>query len=192
MVIAARRPGLSAHQIKTHDGIGRKGSPEGAQISDDLRLGTDHFIRLRRRAAGLTLASMASFGMVAAYQFGLIRKVPEPGLPGLDADRVDASSEAYAMGKTPDAALGLLSAAVTLALIGRGGRNRAAIAPWVALATAAKVAVDAAGGLVLTAEQGTKHRKFCSWCLAATATALASVPVVLPEARAAWKQLRSK
>lgn len=58
------------------------------------------------------------------------------------------------------------------------------------LAMAAKVAFDALGGLVLTAEQATKHRKFCGWCLAATAAYLAMVPQVVPEARVALRELR--
>ncbi len=48
--------------------------------------------------------------MVGLYQFGLIRSVPEPPLPGVDADWVDASGEVYAVLHTPDAALGITSA----------------------------------------------------------------------------------
>ncbi len=56
--------------------------------------------------------------MVALYQFGILRRLPEPPLPGVDAERVDASGEAYALLRTPDAALGLTSAGITLALTG--------------------------------------------------------------------------
>lgn len=51
--------------------------------------------------------------------------------------------------------------------------------------------LDAAGGAFLTVEQATKHRRFCSWCLMATVANLLAVPQVLPEARMAWRRLRS-
>ena len=54
----------------------------------------------------------------------------------------------------------------------------------------AKVALDAVAGLFLTAEQATKHRRFCGWCLLASGASLAMVPQVVPEARAAWRELR--
>jgi len=180
-------PGLSAHDIESHPGIGRQGSAAAAQVSDDLRLSTDSLVRSRRRAALLTLVNAASLGVVALYQFGIIRKVPEPPVPFLDADRVDASAEAYTVGQTPDAAIGILSAGLTLVLLGRGTRQRS---PWLALATAAKLLVDAGGALMLTAEQGTRHRRFCSWCLVAAGASVAAVPALLPEALEAVRTLR--
>ncbi len=132
---------------------------------------------------------MGALGVVAAYQNGLVRHVPEPPLPGLDADRVDASGEAYQFLKTPDAAVGLASQALTLVLAGMGTRRRVADQPWIPLVMAAKVALDAGGATFLTLEQITKHRRFCSWCLLAAAANIAAVPQVLPEARAAWRSL---
>lgn len=103
---------------------------------------------------------MGSMGLVAAYQFGLLRHLPEPPLPGLDSDRVDATGEAYQLLKTPDAALGLASYAATLALAGMGSRDRAQDRPWLPLALAAKTVLDAASGAYLALEQGTKHKRF--------------------------------
>lgn len=178
--------GLSAHSIDAKGGIGRSPSAEAAAVSDDLRLSDHPSIRNRRKAALLSLVNAASLGVVALYQFGLIRRVPEPSLPFLGADRVDASSEAYALGRTPDAAVGILSAGITLVLLGRGTRERS---PWIALATAGKVLLDAAGALLLTAEQASRHRKFCSWCLTAAAASVAAVPAVIPEGRRALSEL---
>ncbi|HSH23081.1 MAG TPA: hypothetical protein VK975_03370 [Acidimicrobiales bacterium] len=56
---------------------------------------------------------------------------------------------------------------------------------------AAKVGFDALGGLFLTAEQATKHRRFCGWCLVATGAYLTMVPQVVPEVRVALANLRS-
>lgn len=171
-------------------GIGRRTSLEAEAVSDALRRGSDRFLDRRRRTAALSLASISSLGVVAAYQNGLLRHLPEPPLRGLAADRVDASGEAYQYLKVPDSALGLASSAVTLALAGMGAADRADRQPWIPLALAAKVGLDAAFGLLLTVEQGTKHRRFCSWCLVAAVASVATIPQVVPEARAAWRTVR--
>ena len=173
-------------------GVGRAGSPAAEQVSDDLRRGRGDHLAQRRAIAGLDLLATLALGVVGLYQFGLLRSVPEPSLPGLGADAVDASGEAYEMLKTPDSTLGIVSAAVTLVLAGMGNRDRAHETPLVPLALAAKTALDAAGGAYLFAEQVTKHKKVCSWCTVAALAQLATVPLALPEARTAWRRLRSR
>jgi len=172
--------------------IGRKSSPAAERVSRQLRSGESEALTQRRRIVALSLAASASMGLITLYQMGIIDHLPEPPLGRLDADGVDASGEAYALFKTPDAALGLASYAVTLALAAAGGADRAETQPLLPLALAAKVAFDALWAAVLTAEQGSKHRKFCSWCLLAAATTFAMVPAVVPETRRAWTALRSR
>lgn len=173
-------------------GIGRRASEAAEAVSDALRRGDSLFLRRRRRVGALSLAAMGSLGVVAAYQMGLLRRVPEPPLRFLDADGVDASGGAYQYLKTPDATLGLASAAMTLVLAGMGSDRRAHQQPLIPLALAAKAVADAAFGVFLTLEQGTKHRRFCSWCVLAAITNVATVPQVLPEAAAAWRALRNR
>jgi uncharacterized membrane protein len=158
-------------------------------VSDDLRRQQGDILDRRRRTAALSLVAAGAMGVVAAYQNGLLRRLPEPPLRIFDAEAVDASGEAYGFLRTPDAALGLVSYGVTLVLAGMGARDRHEEAPLVPLVLAAKVAVDAVGGLYLTAEQATKHRRFCSWCLAASVVSAAMVPQVVPEARLALRRL---
>lgn len=167
-------------------GLGRRSSRQAERVSDDLRRRTGSYLRERRRVAGLSLLASGAMGAVAAYQTGLVRRLPEPPVALFDAERVDASGEAYELLKTPDAALGLVSYAVTLALAASGDARRSSERPWLPVALAAKVAADAVGGgIYLTAEQASKHRRFCSWCLLATTATIAMVPQVVPEARAA-------
>lgn len=87
----------------------RESSPEAESLSAYLRHGTDGSIDARRRITALYLGGSAALGVVAAYQMGLLHRVPEPRLPFLDADRVDASGEAYGTLRIPDAVLGLVS-----------------------------------------------------------------------------------
>jgi len=129
---------------------------------------------------------------IALYQMGVIRHLPEPPLPRLNADAVDASAEAYGILQTPDAVLGLGSYALTAVLTAAGGEDRARTRPWIPLALAAKVVLDAASGGKLTVDQWTRHRAFCSWCLLAAGASFATVPLVIPEARAAMTSLGSR
>ncbi|GIH19553.1 hypothetical protein Raf01_77250 [Rugosimonospora africana] len=183
--------GLRAAAIRPGpDGVGRGSSRSAERVSDDLRLDLSSVMRRRRWVAGLTLLASAAYGVVAAYQYGLLRHLPEPPWRGLDADRVDASGEAYAVAHTPDTALALANAAITLALVGMGPADRAARQPWLPLLTAGKAAGDAAAGAWLFAEQVTKHRRLCGWCTLAAATAVAAVPLTVPEAYQAWRAVR--
>lgn len=140
----------------------------------------------------LTTTAIGAVGVVALYQFGAVSHVPEVPLPPFDADRVDARGEAYELGKTPDAALGIVSAGLTLALVGMGDGDRWNRRPWIPLLQAGKVLADAGGATLLFAEQVTKHRRLCSWCTLAAALNLAAVPLTWPEARAAWRSVRSR
>lgn len=64
-------------------------------LSDALRTTSDATTRRRRGVIGLSLAAAGSMGLIALYQSGVIRHIPEPPLPALDADKVDASAEAF-------------------------------------------------------------------------------------------------
>jgi uncharacterized membrane protein len=128
-------------------------------------------------------------GVVALYQYGLVKHVPDPPAGIFDSDRVDAAGEAYQHGRTPDTALALASYGVTLALIGMGSADRAREHPWIPLAQAAKVAFDAASAAFLTVEQVSKHHALCFWCLIGAGATVAALPPSVPEARAALRRL---
>ncbi len=157
------------------------------QLSRELRLGGGPLLARRRAIVGLSLVSSASMGMISLYQTGIIKHLPEP--PGFNADKVDAAAEAYQYGLAPDGALGLVSYAITLTLAAMGGQNRAQDQPLIPLALALKLLVDAVAAGKLTWDQWAKHKAFCSYCLTAAAATFAAVPLILPEARAAYRQL---
>ena len=131
-------------------------------------------------------------GVIALYQLGLIQHLPDPSLPGVDSEAVVDSDEAYAQLESPDAVLGFCSYAGTLGLAVAGGADRATSRPWLPLALGAKVAFDAfqAGRLALS--QWPRHRALCSWCLLAATASFAALPLAVPEAIDAWRQLTRK
>ena len=63
-----------------------------AALSRELRKAEDPFLARRRDVVALSFVSAAAMLMVGLYQIGLLRHLPEPPLPGLDPDRVDASA----------------------------------------------------------------------------------------------------
>jgi uncharacterized membrane protein len=159
------------------------------ELSEQLRHGDGDDLRRRRGIVGLSLVAVGAMGMISLYQMGIIKHLPEPPLPRLDADTVDASPEAYSRLATPDGFLGLGSYAMTMGLAAMAGQDRARTRPWIPLALAAKVAFDTSQAVRLTIDQATKEKAFCSWCLLSAACTFATVPLVIPETRAAIRQL---
>lgn len=158
-------------------------------LSQALRETTGATMRRRRGVIGLSLAASGSMALIALYQSGVIRHIPEPPLPALDAEKVDASAEAFERLEVGDAFLGFVSYGVTMALAAMGPPDRAERRPWIPLALAGKVAFDVVTAAKLTVDQWTKHRAFCFWCLTAAAATFATAPLVLDEARRALASL---
>ncbi|MDP9396758.1 MAG: vitamin K epoxide reductase family protein [Actinomycetota bacterium] len=190
--LRSRPAGPPAATVSTSGGIGRPTSRYAEEVSDALRRQHSPELTRRRLAVGLTLLATASLAVVEAYQVGLLRHVPEPPWPGLDADRVDAAGEAYALLGTPDAGLGIASYGISLVLFGAGTESRAEDKPWLPLLAAGKALLDATSAGYLFTEQVTKHRRVCSWCTVGALANVATVPLALPEARRAWRALRRR
>ena len=149
------------------------------ELSRELRTESTPSLRRRRGIVGLSLTASAAMGVIALYQTGIIKHLPEPPSELFDADRIDASPEAYERFSVPDSLLGLGSYAATAGLAAMGGRDRAR---WISLALAGKVAFDAANAVRLTVVQWKDFRSWCFWCLIAAGATFAMVPLVIPEA----------
>src|ERR671934_3100507 len=152
-------------------------------LSEALRTTSDTTMRRRRGVIGLSLAAAGSMGLIGLYQSGVIRHIPEPPLPRLDADKVDASAEAFERFAVGDGFLGFVSYGVTMTLAAMGPPDRATRQPWIPLVLAAKVAFDVATASKLSVDQWTKHKAFCFWCLIAAAASFATAPLVVHETR---------
>jgi hypothetical protein len=159
------------------------------ELSQQLRNGTGAYMAQRRGIVSLSLVAVGSMGLITLYQMGVIKHLPEPPLSNLDADKVDASAEAYSRFSTPDGVLGIGNYAVTMGLAAMGGQERARTQPWIPLVLAAKVGFDVSQAIRLFFDQKTKQHAFCSWCLLAAGTTVAIVPLAIPETWAAIREL---
>ena len=161
------------------------GIPAAQALSEAWRTGQSDSLHRRRRAATTALASTTVMAGLSLYQLGVIRRLPELPLPGFDANRVDASAQAYQLLGAPDATLGAVSYAATAALAAIGGKE-----PPLALSAVAagKAAFDLGWAAKLTLDQATKHRAACSWCLLATSLTIATFVSAAGELRATWRK----
>lgn len=161
------------------------------ELGRDLRGGYSPALKRRRGVIGLSFFSCAVLGTVALYQIGLIKKLPEPRSRAFDTAKVNGSGEAYSLLATPDAFLGLASYAVTACLAGMGPENRARTQPWMPIALAAKLLVDSAMASKLTVDECAKFRAFSVWSVLTAVATWTALPLAVPEAAAALRQLRT-
>jgi uncharacterized membrane protein len=129
-------------------------------------------------------------GVVALYQTGIIRRLPDI-LPGriFDAEKVDASDYAYKRLQMPDAPLMMMTYAATAALAAAGGAERATRQPALPLALAAKAWYDLVTCLKLRQEEWAENKALCSWCQVATLISAITDALSLPEAVRAGRAL---
>lgn len=146
-------------------------------------------MRRRRGIFGLALSAAASMSVIALYQIGIFKHVPEPRSPRLNSDAVTGSAKAYSLLETPDSVLAIGSYALTITLAAMGAPDRARTRPLLPVLLAAKVAFDAAMATKYTIEEWKGHRAFCFWCVIASAATFTSLPLVVPEARRALRTL---
>ncbi len=153
------------------------------QLSDELRNADSADLRRRRIGIGLSFAGVVVAAAVAAYQTGVIKRLPDI-LPGdiWDAEKVDASDYAYANLQSPDGPAMLVNYGLTAMAIAAGGKDRATQNPALPVAAAAKAAGDFALCSAMAVKEWRENQKLCSWCQVATVISAATLAVTLPEA----------
>lgn len=159
------------------------------ELSRELRKGDNANLTRRRWIMGLSLLSTLMAQIVTLYQMGMVRRLPDPPLPGFDASKVDASDYAYRRLQTPDGLLMLVSYGFTAWLAGAGGKERARQNPVLPVALGVKTLMDSALALELAREEWNENKAFCAYCQVATLCSLASVVLALPEALQSGKRL---
>jgi len=158
------------------------------RLSHELRSDESADMVRRRWALGLSFGGAMIGIVVGAYQTGIIKRLPDIA-PGriFDAEKVDASDYAYKRLQTADGLLMIITYAVTAAMVGAGGARRAEEQPALALASTAKAAADVAFNMKLVREEWADNAALCSWCQLANVFSIATLALLLPEARRAFK-----
>jgi uncharacterized membrane protein len=159
------------------------------ELGQELRHGSSPFLKRRRSIIGLMFFSCAALGAVALYQVGILKKLPEPPLRAFDTRRVNGSGQAYAIMATPDAFLGLASYAVTALLAAMGPEDRWRQHRWMPVGLAAKLLGDSAMAMKLSFDEAAKFRAFSFWSVLVAVATWSALPLALPEALAAVRQL---
>ena len=159
------------------------------QLGVELREGTDDFLVHRRAGAVLALVSMASLAVVALYQMGALKHLPEPPPPRSrrgEGQRFGAglpTLEHAGRGAGPGQLRGDPRSG------GNGGANRAQTQPWIPLALAAKAGLDTLQAGRLTRKSWVNYRAFSLYSLVTATATFLTLPTVLPEAYIAWRKL---
>ena len=76
-----------------------------------------------RAILGLSLCSIVTLGVVAAFQTGILKHLPGPRGRVVNAERVHGSREAYAIFGIPDALLGMASYSTTALMAAFNARD---------------------------------------------------------------------
>lgn len=154
-----------------------------AQLGRELRRDRSEDLGRRRAGIALSFAGATIAMVVAAYQTGLIRRLPDI-LPGdvWDAEKVDASDYAYANLQQPDGPMMLVNYGLTAVAIAAGGKDRARENPALPVVAAGKAAADLVLCAGMAAAEWRENRKLCSWCQVATALSAVTLALSLPEA----------
>jgi uncharacterized membrane protein len=161
------------------------------KLSQELREAQTPELNNRRWIIGLSLVGTVMAQAVTLYQTGLIKRLPDPPLPLIDSNKVDASNYAYKRLDTPDAVMMLINYGFTIWLAAAGGKDRATQNPILPIALATKTLTDSAGALELGREEWAENKALCFYCQIATLCSLASLALSIPEALKAWKNLKS-
>ena len=128
--------------------------------------------------AGLALADSIP---VALRQMNVIKRLPDVGWRGFDANRVTTSPEAYPWG-VPD---GIPATALYLTELGLLALRRRRKAKWIDVALGACVAGGAVAAGYYAVQMAFVEKRACIYCLSAIAINFAMVPL-------AWRALRGR
>ena len=165
------------------------GIPAPDTLRKTLRETDTPELLLRRAIIGVSVVGMASMAIIALFQGGLIKHLPDPPIKGFDSDKVNSSDTAYGWGM-PDSPISLVSHAVNIGLATFGAADRADEQSWVPLtatAAAAPAAVTSAGYLFYEMPVGEKG--WCPYCMVDALMHIAAFGFTIWESKKAVSRL---
>ena len=146
-------------------------------------------MKLRRAIIGTSMVGIASMAPVSMLQTGIVHHLPDPPVKGFHSDLANSSLIAYQFG-APDGAVSVASFALNVPIAAFGCADRAHTQPLVPLLACGKAALDAAASAWYF-NQMRRGKKWCPYCIVGAISSMAVLLLAVPEARAAWRQLRS-
>lgn len=159
------------------------------QLSHELREEQTPDLNRRRWIVGLSMAGAAIGQLVTLYQTGIVKRLPDPPLPYIDSNRVNASNYAYKRAQTPDAVLMVITYGLTAWAAAAGGKDRAETNPALPIAMGLKTIADTATNLTLAKEEWQENKAFCAYCQTASVLSMASVALAVPEMVRAFRNV---
>jgi uncharacterized membrane protein len=139
-------------------------------------------MRLRRGFVGCSLAGMASMMPTLLVQTGLLKRLPDPPLPGFDSARVNLSRDAFPFG-IPDSSLTLLDFAANLPLATYPDSPESPRPPSIAVFAAGKPSVVALISGWLFYRMPAHERAWCGYCIVAASANFAILALTLADVR---------
>ena len=162
------------------------------QLSRELREGQSPELTNRRWIIGLSLLGAAAGQIVTLYQTGIVKRLPDPPIPYVDSNKVNASDYAYNRLDTPAAVMMIVTYGLTAWLAAAGGKDRATKQPWLPVALGAKILADVGTNLQLAREEWAENKAFCAYCQTASALSIASAALAVPEVIKAVKSIAQR
>ena len=160
-----------------------------AVLRRSLRQSDAPEILLRRLVVVMSFIGTACMAVTTLFQMGVLRHLKDPPIEGFHSDKVNASDLAYGWGM-PDSPLSIASHAVSVALAGVGGVDRARTQPLVPLAaTIAAAPAAATASRYLFHDMPVREKAWCPWCIADALAHIAVLGFTLWESKNAAMRL---
>jgi hypothetical protein len=179
------------HSLPRHlrPGLPRRARTGG--LAANLGSGESRDLALRRVAIGASLVGMASMALVALFQSGAIRHLPDPPVDGFDADHVNAPERSSLWG-VPDGFCKCAAHAIMLALAAAWTADRARRRPWLPfLAAGFALGQAIAAGRALW-RMPKVDKAWCGYRLVDAMVHFAMAAIMLPAAMGALCQRMSR
>ncbi|MGK7389267.1 MAG: vitamin K epoxide reductase family protein [Candidatus Cyclobacteriaceae bacterium M2_1C_046] len=135
------------------------------KIKEELRKENNPNLKIKKKLAILASIGLLDFIIISLYQLGVIRKLPDVPIKGIDSNYVNASAEAYKMG-VPDGPVSATVYALILVLIGVKGTKKSGREPIWDILLGGAIAANAAGALDYLRVMIFKQKKICLYCVA--------------------------
>lgn len=146
---------------------------------------------LRRAIVATSLFGIGAMAVIALFQSGLLRRLPDLPLEDFRSDEVNASDTAYGWGM-PDSPLSIGAHAASLAVATVGDEDRAQAHPWLPLAASA-VAAPAAitSARYLFYDMPVREKGWCPYCIVDALAHIAVLGFTFWESRKALRSWRA-